>query len=121
MEVFGTIFPKTIIAYSGSTIAITCYSLTNPTWTKNGLPLNSSFTFMQLLILSNISVDDRGTYICEGVLDAYGKMFKNSTEVIVGGKTIYCYIKYSVFNDDHTVKTGVSIYTGYRCIYKKRV
>ena len=71
--------------FIGSTVAILCYSIEQPKWTKNGKPVRTHTIVNNYLILENVDENDSGYYFCYGTLDFMGTIFQNYSQVLVGG------------------------------------
>ena len=73
------IHSKTLQLSEGSKAIITCKSVTNPTWTHNGDPLN---IVADSVIIESIKRSDSGVYICNGITSA-GKTHEVTKVLVV--------------------------------------
>ena len=79
----GDVYPKSQVAYQGSTVVMVCVSIITPRWTKLGIPVERGETFKNTLVLHNVTEEDNGIYYCHGF--HYKKKFAASSELLVGG------------------------------------
>ena len=80
----GTVKPESQLAYEGSIVYITCFSLFSPMWSRNGKTIDSAKS--QLLILHDVTEEDTGVYTCDGVRSGREK-FTAASVLYVGGKS----------------------------------
>ena len=82
----GCIYPPNQVAYTGSTVFITCGSVLRPTWSKDGQNLKGDFILRESLLLRKVTPAYSGVYSCIGTLDEHGLLFQNFSELLVGGR-----------------------------------
>ncbi len=65
----GTIDPKYTVAYSGSNVSISCYTLSDHFWYKNDARIEGhNYYTTDSIIFEKAAVKDSGTYKCYGIL-----------------------------------------------------
>ena len=87
-NLYGTVYPQVQAVYKGSNIYIICYSITPPEWSKKGFPMKDFTIINEVLILTNVKVEDSGIYYCNGRIQYEGRRFTAQSEVYVGGNIL---------------------------------
>ena len=71
------------MAYEGSTVTISCFTDSKPTWYKDYVPIDLSLYRVNFIILRDISDKDSGKYVCEGSNDE--GLFRSISTLFIGG------------------------------------
>ena len=88
---YGSVHPKYQAVYNGSTVNITCFSATIPTWTKDFMLLPLQLKVLNSIILHNVGEHDNGKYNCHGKYQN-DSSFKATSDLLVGGKNSNIFI-----------------------------
>ena len=88
---FGVVIPKQQLAYTGTSVLITCYSKSKPVWSKDYVLLAAHLRVLETIILRNIQESDGGYYQCSGTY-ANRSRFDVTAKVLVGGRLSLIFI-----------------------------
>ena len=86
MTKYGAISPDYQIANEGSTVSMTCLSVTTPTWYKDERTLKYWY-LMKTIVLHNVKEEDSGEYHCKGT-NWFRRTFTAEAELWIGGKIL---------------------------------
>lgn len=78
------IFPETTAVIEASDVVITCFTIEDIIWSKNGKALNIDKK-MVYIILTNVIEEDSGIYRCQ-FSEINGRIITAESELFVGGK-----------------------------------
>ncbi len=81
---YGSVYPIVQVAYTGSVIAIKCFSKYIPKWTRKDGMMQEEAIYSRSLILMNVQEKDSGIYMCYGSL-INDENFYALSELLVGG------------------------------------
>ena len=81
--IYGTISPESQAAYIGSQARIICFSITEPTFTKNGGKIIKKIQLYNYLVFNKVSKTDGGSYTCHGTKSDGN--FSVTSKLYVGG------------------------------------
>ena len=84
MNELGTVFPSYHVTHEGTTVKISCYSQTEPKWTKKGFPQHVLTLFGQIVLI-NVQQKDSGEYTCHGYINNRGTSFNATSTLLVAG------------------------------------
>ncbi len=81
---YGSIQPRSVVAYVGQNVTLVCFSYTIPFWIQlNGVIETKVIT--PVLILVNVTEKHTGKYMCKGY-NISGVPFRAYSDIYVGGK-----------------------------------